>query len=59
MGTEVKAITYSHMQIYSNDEVVGDEHGKLNSSNAKTEFNQDFVGARTNAPSEIYVIVDI
>ena len=59
VGTEVKAITYSHMQIYSNDEVVGNEHGKQNSSTAKTEFNQDFVGARTNAPSEIYVIVDI
>jgi SHS2 domain-containing protein len=62
VGTEVKAITYSHMQIYSNHELL--QTGVDNNTEEKSVQMQKNVpdkkhGGQLKHPSEIYVIVDI
>ena len=62
VGTEVKAITYSHMQIYSNHELL--QTGVDNNNEEKSVQIQKNVPDKKHEgqlkhPSEIYVIVDI
>ena len=62
VGTEVKAITYSHMQIYSNHVLLNTSSDNNKKTNEEEEMNGKVkakIPERAGAPSEIYVIVDI